>query len=529
MLVTSGAGVRHECGQAAKLRYLSTLSPSSMEHVACSFLREKLNAADVSSSGDAATASLSSGFGGHPIQVQAVDTSTSHVPQMLHSTMRAMKTALNLSTNQTIQAAQVIREASGNRKAIQPGLKEFLFSEGQSVAHFFAVEQLQFICKQPSGQVISIDRSAVFCCNVSEFLAYVCSLRGMAEMEHHLKLGIDGGGNSLKICISVTDSDGLPAQASMPGPSNRFLNSGVKKLFVLAIVEDVKECYENVKTLLSTMDISSFLFTLACDFKLANIICGIQSHASTHPCLYCEGKSPWTTPAPSRTLGSVRRLANEFQLAGGHQPAAKHFANCVQSPLLPGLDSTELIELVPPPELHIMLGIVNRLLDELNNRWGNDMAYKWAHGAGICRQQYHGGCLEGPACKKLLLKAGELWNILPAHLKMFAVALQDFNAIRLACFGQTLANDFALHIARFQTTCQFLQLNVTPKMHALFHHVPTFCSKSGKALGSFSEQTVESAHSDFEATWQRYRRPFNHPQYAANLLQAVVNYNSFHI
>lgn len=122
-----------------------------------------------------------------------------------------------------------------------------------------------------------------------------------------------------------------------------------------------------------------------------------------------------------------------------------------------------------------------------------------------------------------------IWNILPAHLKMFAVALQDFNAIRLACFGQTLANDFALHIARFQTTCQFLQLNVTPKMHALFHHVPTFCSKSGKALGSFSEQTVESAHSDFEATWQRYRRPFNHPQYAASLLQAVVNYNLFHI
>ncbi|PAA83701.1 hypothetical protein BOX15_Mlig016295g3 [Macrostomum lignano] len=517
-------GLRHQCGQAAKLRYLDALSPYSREHVACGLLREKLGVA--TSSGSLATASLTSGTGGRPLQVQVAGTSTTEIASVQHSTMRAVKTALNLSTSQTLRAAQVIREASGSKKAVQSGLKEFLFAEGQSVAKFFTAEQRQFFRKQPNGQECVIERSVVFCRDVYAFLAHVSNSRGTAEMHQRVKLAIDGGGNSLKVCVSVTvDGRGCTSSAQF----NRFMDSGVKKILILALVEDVKECYQNVSVLMSTIDISSINFTLACDFKLANIISGIQSHSSSHPCLYCEGRPPWEVPAQRRTLGSIRHLASEFQAAGGHQPLAKNFANCVQPPLLPGSDSAELLDVVPPPELHMMLGIVNRLLDALNASWGGNKAYEWAYEAGICRQQYHGGCLEGPACKKLLLKASELWSVLPPHLKLYATALQDFNAVREACFGQSLAADYSLYIARFQTTCRYLELSVTPKMHALFDHVPAFCGKYGKGLGSFSEQAVESAHSDFEATWQRYKRPLNHPQYSTCLLQSIINYNSFHI
>uniref|UniRef100_A0A1I8HAM9 CCHC-type domain-containing protein n=1 Tax=Macrostomum lignano TaxID=282301 RepID=A0A1I8HAM9_9PLAT len=364
--------------------------------------------------------------------------------------------------------------------------EEFLFAEGQSVAKFFTAEQRQFFRKQPNGQECVIERSVVFCRDVYAFLAHVSNSRGTAEMHQRVKLAIDGGGNSLKVCVSVTvDDRGCTSSAQF----NRFMDSGVKKILILALVEDVKECYQNVSVLMSTIDISSINFTLACDFKLANIISGIQSHSSSHPCLYCEGRPPWEVPAQRGTLGSIRHLASEFQAAGGHQPLAKNFANCVQPPLLPGSDSAELLDVVPPPELHMMLGIL-----------GGNKAYEWAYEAGICRQQYHGGCLEGPACKKLLLKASELWSVLPPHLKLYATALQDFNAVREACFGQSLAADYSLYIARFQTTCRYLELSVTPKMHALFDHVPAFCGKYGKGLGSFSEQAVESAHTRGMAT-----------------------------
>uniref|UniRef100_A0A1I8I002 PPM-type phosphatase domain-containing protein n=1 Tax=Macrostomum lignano TaxID=282301 RepID=A0A1I8I002_9PLAT len=341
----------------------------------------------------------------------------------------------------TLRAAQVIREASGSKKAVQSGLKEFLFAEGQSVTKFFTAEQWQFFRKQPNGQEYVIERSVVFCRDVYAFLAHVSNSRGTAEMHQRVKLAIDRGGNSLKVCISVTvDDRGCTSSAQF----NRFMDSGVKKILILALVEDVKECYQNVSVLMATIDISSINFTLACDFKLANITSGIQSHSSSHPCLYCEGRPPWEVPAQ-------RGCSAQF--------------DTWQPPLLPGSDSAELLDVVPPPELHMMLGI------------GSNKAYEWAYEAGICRQQYHGGCLEGPACKKLLLKASELWSVLPPHLKLYATALQDFNAVREACFGQSLAADYSLYIARFQTTCRYLELSVTPKMHTLFDHVPAFCGK----------------------------------------------------
>jgi hypothetical protein len=188
-----------------------------------------------------------------------------------------------------------------------------------------------------------------------------------------------------------------------------------------------------------------------------------------------------------------------------------------------------MLHLVPPPELHIMLGVTNELLDKLNAAWGDDKAYKWAHAAGICRQQYHGGCLEGPACVRLLLKAKELKAELPTKLQGYASALTALDAVRHACFGQHLVSDFSLKIAQLESCCSKLKLVPTPKMHVLFHHVPAFCDRFCAGLGSFSEQAVESAHSDFRSTWQRFQRPLGHSQYADCLLRAVVSYNSSHI
>ena len=40
-------------------------------------------------------------------------------------------------------------------------------------------------------------------------------------------------------------------------------------------------------------------------------------------------------------------------------------------------------------------------------------------------------------------------------------------------------------------------VNVTPKRHCIFHHVPEFCGKYG-GLGRHSEQASESVHADFK-------------------------------
>lgn len=69
-------------------------------------------------------------------------------------------------------------------------------------------------------------------------------------------------------------------------------DKGVKKIMILAIVEDVQENYENILKiwLLFGLKDSAMKFKISCDLKLANIILGLMSHSSNHPCTWCDSK-----------------------------------------------------------------------------------------------------------------------------------------------------------------------------------------------------------------------------------------------
>ncbi|PAA75279.1 hypothetical protein BOX15_Mlig024734g1, partial [Macrostomum lignano] len=219
----------------------------------------------------------------------------------------------------------------------------------------------------------------------------------------------------------------------------------------------------------------------------------------------------------------------EFNSAGRVWSRAKQFMNCVNLPLLAGDDDEEVLMLLPPPELHLLLGISNKLLDSLNEAWGEDRGFAWLQSHGIVRAGYRGGTMEGNACRKLLLMAEVLLEDVPHELQPFAQCLICFNSVVNGAFGQELAPDFGERIENFGAAYLALGLTVTPKVHVFLCHVSEFCHRTGRALGACSEQAVESAHSDFQRTWQRYRLPADHPQFGNRLLQATVAYNSWHI
>ena len=81
---------------------------------------------------------------------------------------------------------------------------------------------------------------------------------------------------------------------------------------------------------------------------------------------------------------------------------------------------------------------------------------------------------------------------------------------------------------------QLLPSNRCPKdpskIHAICSHVEPRCLKTGVGLGVSTEQSLESAHSDFDAMWAKSFSITNtdHPRYA-QLLRCVVAYNSRHI
>jgi hypothetical protein len=188
--------------------------------------------------------------------------------------------------------------------------------------------------------------------------------------------------------------------------------------------------------------------------------------------------------------------------------------------------SDTILSKIPPPELHIMLGVTNKIFDELNRKWEENKAYKWAEERSIARAHYHGGCLDGNSCKTLLSKADQLYDALPRHLGKFADALRAFNKVRIACLilGPTVQPRNTVI-----SECIYGSRNQC-------NHQSSFCLDSRAVLLHQKAKRPrhflgagQSVHADFGSVYANYKCPENHPEYAPRLRSAVVKYNSLHV
>jgi hypothetical protein len=108
-------------------------------------------------------------------------------------------------------------------------------------------------------------------------------------------------------------------------------------------------------------------------------------------------------------------------------------------------------------------------------------------------------------------------------------AFNAFNQVVKACYGHKLDPTYKATISIFKECYSELQISITPKVHAIIYHIIDFCQPCGEGLGQWSEQASENVHSDFNATWLKYKVPENHPRYGLQLLRAVQEYNAQHI
>ena len=513
-----GKGQPHTCNRTTRLKNVeSVLSPKTKDQLTSSIIRKK---AQQKESG----AELTLATGGKPMAVSAGGGAKKKLDYNLpHQSMLKMQTSLNLSDRQVLEAGKIIREGIGNKKAIEPNLQSQIALRGKSIEGFFQTTTLAFLKKLPNGEVKEVRQPVTFCNNVSGLINFLCEKRS-AGPSPLIKIGMDGGGGSLKFCLNVINQQGIETQKS----KSKFLDSGVKKLLIIAITFEVQELYENIQAILRILKIQNLDFIIACGLKLANVLCGLQSHASKFPCTWCEATQPWSKPCQPRTLGRIRKMVQAYRNSGSQLKKASDFLNCIHEPLMSGEDETPVLSIIPPPELHLMLGAVNKIFEELNKAWGDNKGTTFASRHNICRTDYFGGGYEGNQCKEILKKVDLLAQELPPALQKFAEALRSFDAVRKSCFGEHLSSTFMSDIELFRSAYMKLQISVTPKIHAIIDHVPEFCQLKKVGLGKFSEQASESVHSDFQKTWQRFAVPLSHEQVAKRLLQAVIKYNSLH-
>ena len=77
------------------------------------------------------------------------------------------------------------------------------------------------------------------------------------------------------------------------------------------------------------------------------------------------GKDPWDSPALHRTLGNLRENAADFLSNEINFKNAKNYFNVVNMPLLDGPNDTNIIDIIIPPELHVLIGVTSKLTQEL--------------------------------------------------------------------------------------------------------------------------------------------------------------------
>ncbi|PAA49210.1 hypothetical protein BOX15_Mlig018049g5 [Macrostomum lignano] len=461
---------------------------------------------------------------------------------------------LCLSGRQTKLAAQFFRAWKG-RKSIEPNLRSKLSAIDSALDDLFELTNLEMDCAKGKREM----RSIVFCTDPLALIDRVMARRQVSADDGALiKVGIDSGGGFLKFCVSIVPAQGLKDQPTGSRSTYaegacrfHFEDGGVRKLLLLAIAESVSESYDNLQQILNLLNLQGFSFCAAVDMKISNAILGIQCCSSTHPCPWCEtARIDFSNPDRTnvlRSIGGIRLQAFEYQRTveekAPRNVSAAAFKNCVRPPLLEVPDSTMVLQAIPPMGLHLLLGVTNRLFEELDTqlRGLEDCQIStddWLQQLGLRRPLQNGGNFAGNACECLLNGVDILIGMLAQHNVFSAMpvahALRCFRDVKASCFGMSVCGDFENRVRAFEQAYIDLGIRVTPKVHAVIDHVVQFLNMSNlagepkKGLGFWSEQVVETAHHDFSSMWQDFRIDFHHPSYPDRLRKCVVAYCSRH-
>lgn len=418
-------GRKHHCNHTSKFNNLTNIISSTpsfkmSEKIAASVIRKK-------ASSNSATVELASPGGGHPLKLTLPSPKDSSLKQFKHDNIATIQKELNLSNRATLKLGQNMRTSTNKRNIIQPHLKSHLHSLDHRLDDFFEVKEIDFI-KKDNNTIVHTPRWTVICTDVRGFITSVCEIRRYHTNDNILvKIGIDGGRGFLKMCLSV-----FPLISAQESHCKVFKSSGVKCIFLLAIAPEVQENYENLLKLWTSLSLHNLEteFTIATDLKLCNLLLGLQAHGATHPCCWCNStKGNLHLEGTSRTLANLNENFWGWLDDGRKLVKAKHFDNVVHPPLLKHADhTTPILQLIPPPELHLLLGPTNTIYRGLAANW--DGVEHWLRACHVEREVIHGGSFTGNSCRLLLSNIDLLSTMCPLSCLPYVSAFRSFSKVR---------------------------------------------------------------------------------------------------
>ena len=362
------------------------------------------------------------------------------------------KKNLELSTRKTRDLGHFLRKTLG-RDSVEAKLEERLTLENTRLSNYFFHDWVRYFEKDSKAKVNRhyVEHTVVVK-EVDELIATVLDERGLKKEEALIRIGLDGGGGFLKICMSAFN---MRNQKLIKDSINqKFKDSGVKKVLILGITPGVQENYSNVKKmwLECGLDKLDYHYTIATDLKLCNILLGLMNHSSMHPCCWCDiDKNNLDKKGNPRTYSSLLKKFFNYFDAIVDQDKAKQFGNVIHPPIL-NVDledeDTPVIHRVPPPELHLLLGPTQHMIDELSKVWPG--VNGWLATLNVKRTDYFGGAFEGNDIRKIVKCAASLAERCPEEFIKYVHALVSFNEVVKSCYGETLHKNYEKDIQNFK-------------------------------------------------------------------------------
>ena len=255
-------------------------------------------------------------------------------PAISSITMMKLKTRLNLSGRKAILAGQIFGEDL--KMKLEPHMKNLMIEKAHELDQFYdIIEDVEFesyefesvedeeegtenlneegtsknllakgkklvgkatLAKGKKGEdkkkksdskekkvLKRVKKPFVACNNVEGLVAYVKEKRGYdPEGDDNLliKLGLDSGRGFLKLCMTMEELEDSEEfvldQKKKLTHQQKFKDGGVKRLFILAIVENCMENYHNVSVLMNIVGVNTLSFSksITVDLKMDNLLLG---------------------------------------------------------------------------------------------------------------------------------------------------------------------------------------------------------------------------------------------------------------
>ena len=393
--------------------------------------------------------------------------------------------------------------------------------------HFTLQEDCQFMDSDKN----LVQKPLVHVQDLSDFVFCVIDCRGYYRHSTEVLFNVDNSETFSEYYISILNLD--------EDPNAPQKSSGSSHSLLVAVSPKVPENQYNFKKVLEIIKAHRVKMLYLCDLKADSTLVGIQSAACMHPCIYCNTNDLSKAGTP-RTIGTLCYWHRKFLDSGFDKKHLKDFENCVSFPLITddyeGDKNKEILDLVPPPGLHMMLGIVNQKVKILEKEIP-DLVEEWVKHSNAPRNAYHGGVFEGNGCKSLVDKIDYLEMLVlkdpdpakrtPVVLSMIEV-LREFGKMRHSCYAKVLQPNFEEKIdsysAALENAATDHDVSIILKNHIAKFHVKTWCLRKNVGLGARSEQFAEASHKKLLKIWHRIQAtgPFSGKQ----LLRTACVFNS---